>query len=169
VITKNGFSLIELIIVMGISALLIGGGITAINSLRDSIDIQNSLSQIEQNIQLVENMSRNSVTNMDSANWFLGVYEDQIYIYSCRLHNLQAVCTPNKKTNFTSTLKVRFASGCDLIGYSASNLQMIGVNGLPSGSVLSAGRCELQLYKSTSNPDTLKSIIINIDENKIIH
>lgn len=85
---KDGFTLIELIVVMAIIAILIGLGIEGLLRFKSQVDLQTSGKQLITSLNLVKNSTKNDVRPSSNINFkgfefkFDGV-SSLNYLYSC--------------------------------------------------------------------------------------
>lgn len=173
----KAFTLLELIVVMGIIVLSLGLTVIGITRFRYSIELQNGYSDIFSYIQNVENRSRNSVSSEALYNstgsynesvpdyYVLHFQDDNFSLQACNLNGSRLICLSEeenvKAERFSS---VTIASTCEYVGVHKRDADIVRVDS-QSFETSDTGICTVVVgHKSISRTYT---IILDLVSNSI--
>lgn len=165
---KSAFSLVELIIVMGIFSILLGLGLFASITLRNSIELETSSTSLLQEIDSLANLARNSYSLDSNSNpdvWLMSSDVDRILIQYCYEIGQNLNCSLYAEKDVLQNILLIYEQGCAGIAYESLSNNIVGIEDLINKRIKSTGSCNIRLRHSVSGMEKL--IKIDLEKNNI--
>ncbi len=162
---KKGFTLLEVLIAMGIMAVLLGTSTYALIQVKATIELQNSFSDIISAFQTTQNRARNSVTKPGATvtvpDYVTVSFLPTTYKFqTCVKGTSRITCTDDTaSTKATEILNVTLqpSNGCTTIGFARLTSDIVSVDS--NGITNSIGVCTITIVHNTTG----NSRVISID------
>jgi len=181
---KKAFSLLELIVAMGVIAVIMGLGITGLVSLRTTVELQGAYSEFVENLKSLQNQGKNSTSGSLGSNsvpFMYGIFFTSTgYAFgncdkptsnqgSCFIDSsLAKVNTLNKNVLITSTDPSN-CSGIAFVRLPGTNINVDPIIAINSNGSYNINnpilKCVYTIKHSQNN--TIKTITINLKNGTI--
>ncbi len=171
---SKSFTLIELMVVMGIIAALLALGTLGLTNFRNTAELRNAYSDIVSIIQETQNKARNSVSIGSTGSDGLPIVPDY-YVIDIQANNytLQS-CNTTGGTNLVCNnlagrtkpsqfSLISYTGTCDKIGFKRSSSDVVALNS--SNAVINSGICTIEVRHSVIS--NILVIRVNMQDNTI--
>jgi type II secretory pathway pseudopilin PulG len=151
---RSAFTLVEILLILGIIVLLGGVGLSAIYRLRLSVEVNNGIELFKQMLQKAQINAQNNVgmNNNKVSAWVISTDTSSIRLLSCNFTNIQAMCNESQIIPIPSQIELIFRTNeCSAVGYTSQAKRLIGVSKLPLGNIIYNGQCIIDIKEFNRN------------------
>lgn len=173
-IKKKAFTLLETLIVLGLVVTVIAAGAVSLTNARNSIELDNTYSDVLSAIRTTQNDARNyiSIDSNYSVNivppvpdiyaFRVNTANNEFWTFACTGAGASTSCTLASRESVASSVSnITINSNCYAIGFRKGIRDIVSIS--QGGVVSDSGNCTITI----SQGNRTKNVIINLDANNI--